>query len=265
MQRPVDPYALGIHHLAQPTLDPEATLGFYVDTMGGRITHCVSSKAWRPTHYDFIHLFIDLGKDTRIAMFYYFGAKSPEEWPKYGTHLSLAAASIDELDRWEAYLSAGGHQIVWRAQYEVMSSIYVWDPNGRFVEIAADHRPLTDVDAEDGQLTAQALCRAAAEKADSIEVLWRHKAALVEERHGALPAPSLLVPDVEEFHPLIGACAGDVETDERGIFTVVRANNGELRVGRPDGMPEAVWNGVGTGGIKGTIAAFDERELVIAP
>ena len=122
---------------AEPTMDPEATLGFYVDTMGAKITHCISSKGWRPGHYDYIHMFLDLGKGDNIAMFYYFGAKDPSEWPRYGTHTSFGAKDIAELDRWEAWLRDRGHEIVWRATYEIMTSIYVWDPNGRFLEIAA--------------------------------------------------------------------------------------------------------------------------------
>jgi hypothetical protein len=38
-----------------------------------------------------------------------------------------------------------------------------------------------------------------------------------------------------------------------------------LRLARPDSVPEAIWWGAGTGGVKGRIAAFDERELVIEP
>jgi catechol 2,3-dioxygenase-like lactoylglutathione lyase family enzyme len=272
MERPVDKYALGIHHLAQPTMDPEATLDFYVGTMGARITHCIASKGWRPGHFDYIHMFLDLGKDDsgraypdNIAMFYYFGAKDPSEWPKYGTHHSFGAASVEELDAWEKWLIEKGHKIIWRAQYEIMTSIYVWDPNGRFLEIAAQHRPLNEIDADDAGLTAQALVLAAAEHAGSIDRMWQHKARLIEERDGELADVTLICPNVEEFAPLVevASAAGGVPR-ERGSFTLVESD-GALRLARPDAIPEAVWWGAGTGGVKGSIASFDERELLIEP
>jgi catechol 2,3-dioxygenase-like lactoylglutathione lyase family enzyme len=272
MQRPVEKYSLGLHHLAQPTMDPAATLEFYVDTMGASITHCIASRGWRAGHYDYIHMFLEIGKGAgepgypdNIAMFYYFGAEDPSQWPKYGTHHSFAASSIAELDAWEAWLKGRGHKIVWRAEYEIMTSIYVWDPNGRFLEIAAQHRPLNEVDADDARLTAEALCMAAAEKAQSIDVMWRHKARLIEERDGALTGPAALFPKVEEFEPLIDAAAASGGTRrDRGNFMAVEGN-GSLVIERPSGISEALWWGAGTGGISGSIQTFDERELVIAP
>src|ERR1700744_2474582 len=127
-RRPVDKYELGLHHLAQPTMDPGATLRFYVDVMGARITHCASSHGWRPGHFDYIHMFLDLGKGDNIAMFYYFGAKDPSQWPRYGTHHSFAADGLDQLNNWAQWLEANGYKIHQRNTYEVMSSIYVFDP-----------------------------------------------------------------------------------------------------------------------------------------
>jgi len=270
MQRPIEKYALGIHHLAQPTMDPAATLDFYVDTMGAQITHCVASKGWRPGHFDYIHMFLELDDPERVnrvpdnlAMFYYFGAKDPSQWPKYGTHHSFAAASIEELDQWEAWLKHKGHEIVWRAEYEIMTSLYVWDPNGRFLEIAAQHRALGEVDADDGRLTAQALVLASQEGAESIFRMWEHKARLIEERDGEIAEIALLCPRLDEFAPLVAAAqAGGGVVRERGSFSLIEAD-GPLRVARPAEVSEGVWWGAGTGGVKGRIATFDERELVI--
>jgi hypothetical protein len=269
MKRPVEKYTLGIHHLAQPTMDPEATLDFYVETMGAKITHCISSKGWRPGHYDYIHMFLEIDHadggryPDNIAMFYYFGAKEPADWPKYGTHHSFAAKDIAELDAWQAWLEHKGCEIVWRAQYEIMTSLYVWDPNGRFLEIAAQHRPLTAIDAEDAELTAQALVLAAKERAGSIDRMWQHKARLVEQRAGEINGPAVVFPKVAEFEPLAVAGGDSVRRRyDRGNFTVVQGD-GRLRLVKPDDLPEAVWWGVGTGGLKGTITRFDEHELVV--
>ena len=183
-KRPVERYLGGIHHLAQPTVDPRATIEFYRDVMGCKITHCVSSRGWRPGHYDYIHMFLDLGHGDNIAMFYYFGVDDPARFPRRGTHHSFAANSLQELSDWADWLEANGWTIEQRNTYEVMSSIYVWDPNGRFLEIACNHRPLNEIDAEDARLTAEALKLAADEKAPSISRMWELKAGLVEQQHG---------------------------------------------------------------------------------
>jgi catechol 2,3-dioxygenase-like lactoylglutathione lyase family enzyme len=262
-KRPVARYQLGIHHLAQPTIDPKATLDFYVRVMGAKITHCVSSRGWRTSHYDYIHMFLDLGKGDNIAMFYYFGVDDPKDWPKYGSHHSFAAGSVDELDRWADWLEANGYDIQQRNTYEVMTSIYVFDPNGRFFEIAANHRPLNEIDAADGELTADALILAAAERATSITRMWEIKADLVEEQEGPIAAPALICPKLEEFGWVEDAARESVaRTVDRGMFEAFEGK-GELRIRKPVDLPESLWWTSGTGGVKGTVVNFDEQELVI--
>lgn len=264
-RRPVDRYLGGIHHLAQPTVDPRATIEFYVDVMGATITHCVSSRGWRPGHYDYIHMFLDLGKGDNIAMFYYFGVEDPAKWPRYGTHHSFTANSLEELERWAEWLEANGYHIHQRNTYEVMSSIYVFDPNGRYLEIAANHRPLNEIDAEDAQLTAEALKLAADESAPSITRMWELKAQLVESTHGVeLGRPAIIFPKLEEF-AWIPTSAGETagRTTDLGAFTGLEAAERTLRLHKSVDLPESLWWTAGTGGIKGAIALHDERELVI--
>jgi catechol 2,3-dioxygenase-like lactoylglutathione lyase family enzyme len=263
--RPVQRYLGGMHHLAQPTLDPKATLDFYVDVMGARITHCVSSRGWRPNHHDYIHMFLDLGKGDNIAMFYYFGVENAEDWPRYGTHHSFAASSLEELDRWAEWLPANGYQLLYRATYEVMSSLYVWDPNGRLLEIACNHRALNEVDAQDAVLTAQALVMAAQENASTITRMWELKAELIEEREAPVGEVALIFPQIEEF-AWIPDAAGDTvaERYSRGVFDVIEGD-GELRLAKPPALPESLWWTVGTGGVKGTIERHDAELLIIKP
>jgi hypothetical protein len=207
-------------------------------------------------------MFLDLGKGDNIAMFYYFGARTKEEIPRTGTHHSFGAADIDELRGWQAWLEEHDHKILGPFEYEVMTSIYVEDPNGRLLEIAANHRELNAIDADDGELTAEALILAADEKAESIEVMWAHKARLIEEREGEVAGPALFLPNTAEFRPLADAAlASGAEEDARGNFVVVHKDS-ELQIPRPDDIPESMWHAVGTGGIKGSIK-HDERELVL--
>jgi catechol 2,3-dioxygenase-like lactoylglutathione lyase family enzyme len=263
--RPVPRYLGGIHHLAQPTCDPRATIEFYVDVMGAKITHCVSSHGWRPKHRDYIHMFLDLGKGDNIAMFYYFGVDDPKDWPRYGTHHSFAANSLEELDQWADWLEANGHQIHQRNTYEVMSSIYVFDPNGRYLEIAANHRPLNEIDARDAELTAEALKLAADEKADSITRMWELKSQLVQEDQGVeLEGPAIIFPNIDEFG-WIPAAAGDTGGRQvaLGAFTGLESSGEEIVLHKPAELPEALWWTCGTGGVKGTIAKHEPEELVI--
>jgi catechol 2,3-dioxygenase-like lactoylglutathione lyase family enzyme len=263
LQRPVERYLGGIHHLAQPTLDPRATIEFYVGVMGAKITHCVSSRGWRPRHRDYIHMFLDLGKGDNIAMFYYFGVEDAKDWPKYGTHHSFTANSLEELEEWAQWLEANGCSIHQRNTYEVMSSIYVFDPNGRYLEIAANHRPLGDIDAEDAELTAEALKLAADEKAPSIARMWELKADLVEQREGPVSGPAIIFPNIAEFEWIPQAAAESAKrTVERGVFTAVEGHD-HIRLTKPESLPESLWWTCGTGGVRGTIETFDENELII--
>jgi catechol 2,3-dioxygenase-like lactoylglutathione lyase family enzyme len=262
-ERPVAKYEGGLHHLAQPTLDPRATIAFYVDVMGAKITHCVSSRGWRPNHHDYIHMFLDLGKGDNIAMFYYFGVQDAKDWPRYGTHHSFAAATLEELDRWAEWLPANGYELEYRATYEVMSSLYVWDPNGRFLEIACNHRELNEIDADDARLTAQALCIAADEQAPSITRMWELKAGLVEQREGAVGDVALIYPKIEEFAWIPAAARAASGPRDLGTSFAVVEGDGELRLSKPTDLPESLWWTVGTGGVKGTIAVHDTDQLVI--
>jgi catechol 2,3-dioxygenase-like lactoylglutathione lyase family enzyme len=264
LHRPVKKYEGGLHHLAQPTLDPRATLQFYVDVMGAKITHCASSRGWRPNHVDYIHMFLDLGKGDNIAMFYYFGVEDAKDWPSFGTHHSFAASSLEELDAWAEWLPANGYELEYRATYEVMSSLYVWDPNGRFLEIAANHRELNEIDADDAELTAKALITAADERAKTINRMWEIKAGLVEEREGPVGDVALIIPKIEEFAWIPAAAGSSVAaTRDLGASHSVIEGDGELRLQKPAQVPESLWWSVGTGGIKGTVKAHDRDQLII--
>jgi catechol 2,3-dioxygenase-like lactoylglutathione lyase family enzyme len=263
--RPVERYLGGMHHLAQPTVDPRATIDFYVGVMGAKITHCVSSHGWRPKHYDYIHMFLDLGKGDNIAMFYYFGVDKLENAPRLGNHHSFAANSLEELDQWADWLEANGYEIAQRNTYEVMSSIYVWDPNGRFLEIACNHRPLNEIDAQDAELTAEALKLAADEKAPKIARMWEIKGELVEKQQRVtLDGPAIIFPKLDEF-AWIPSGAGETagaQTD-LGAFTGLQSAAGTITLTKPEELPESLWWTVGTGGVKGTITEHTPTQLTI--
>jgi hypothetical protein len=146
-----------------------------------------------------------------------------------------------------------------------MSSIYVFDPNGRYLEIACNHRPLNEIDAADAELTAEALKLAADEKADSITRMWEIKAGFVERQEGVeLGKPGIIFPNLDEFSWIPeGAAETGGKTVPLGAFTGLESANGVLRIRKPEELPEALWWTVGTGGVKGAVTRYDATELVI--
>jgi catechol 2,3-dioxygenase-like lactoylglutathione lyase family enzyme len=254
---------LGVHHIAQPTLEPEASLAFYKDTLGVRIASSTSTKGLRNRHHDFVEIHLDVGNGAAITLSYYFGAQDPAKWPVYGTHTALRAADVAELDRLQEWLESRECKVFWRAEAESMTTIYFRDPDKRWLAISADHRPLDVVDAEDAELTAEALVLACRDGADAIERMWEYKARLVAEREGEIAAPAVLYPKLAGFALLVeGAGSSERRRYDRGSYTVVEGD-GSLRVRRPEGLPDGVWLGVAHGGVVGAVERFDEQELVV--
>jgi hypothetical protein len=52
-----------------------------------------------------------LGKGDNIAMVYCLGINDAKDWPRYGTHHSFGASSLEELEEWAQWLEANGYEI----------------------------------------------------------------------------------------------------------------------------------------------------------
>ena len=78
---------------------------------------------------------------------------------------------------------------------------------------------------------------------------------------------TIFVPDLEEFWPVVDGArqAGcRIEDPVAGYWRIERDT--EIRLRRKDmGLGRAIWNSCLIGGVIGTIAMFDQDELVVRP
>ena len=201
--------------------------------------------------------------------------KPPSGMARNSAYVGWTSAS--ELEAWKARLGSRGIEVI-ETRHETIESIYFRDPNGYFIEITLQLRPLNRVDAVDAGLTLQAAIEREEEAArcgtrlTAIDDVWTRKAQLLEAQVAQPPSTTALVrmfvPDVEEFAALVEAARAQpacrvsapladyhvIESD-----TPLEFRRKELK------LKPAVWNGLFTGGLRGRIEALDRDVVRIAP
>lgn len=275
----------GVDHTARPTWKLRETVEFYRDTLGLPLVHVISARGWGPaTHPDFLHFFFDSGNGSTIAFFYYLGSDEPaslqgraqrsplpEDHVFDATHTAWLVQDAAELRAWKERLESRGLNVSVETTHEVIESIYVRDPNGYFIEFTRKLRPLTAVDAADAALTLQAAMEAedqaaqAGRRVTRIDEVWARKGELLDGERGA--GVRLFVPQVEEFAALVRAARARsaCRVGEVPGYHVIEAD-APVEFGRRDlGLKPAVWWGLFTGGLHGTIEAFDRDHVRIVP
>lgn len=277
----------GVDHTARPTWKLRETVEFYRDTLGLPLVHVISARGWGPaTHPDFLHFFFDSGNGSTIAFFYYLGSDEPaslqgrparsplpEDHVFDATHTAWLVEDAAALRAWKERLESRGLNVSVETTHEVIESIYVRDPNGYFIEFTRKLRPLTEIDAQDAALTLQAAIEAEAQAARSgrrvarIDEVWARKGALLDRDRERGAGVRLFVPRVEEFAALVrtarerSAC----RVSEAPGYHVIEADE-PVEFGRRElGLKPAVWWGLFTGGLHGTIEAFDRDRVRIVP
>ncbi len=281
----------GVNHTARPTWKLKETVAFYRDVLGLPLVHTISARGWGPaTHPDFLHFFFDSGNGSAIAFFYYLGSDPvagmkdrpymrpvPEDHVFDATHTAWAVHSVVELEAWKRRLQAKNVEVI-ETRHETIESIYFRDPNGYFIEITLQMRPLNEVDAADAALTLEAAIAGEAEAAKcgarltSIDDVWNRKAKLleaqIEGQSPSAPVVRIFVPNVEEFSAVIDAARARpecrvgtplanyqmVESEE-----VLEFRRKELK------LKPAIWNGLFTGGLRGKIEVLDRDVVRVAP
>jgi catechol 2,3-dioxygenase-like lactoylglutathione lyase family enzyme len=280
----------GVDHTARPTWKLRETIEFYRDTLGLPLVHVISARGWGPaTHPDFLHFFFDSGNGSTIAFFYYLGSEQPaalegraamkplpEDHVFDATHTAWLVDGEDALHAWKQKLEAAGLNVSVETRHEVIESVYVRDPNGYFIEFTRKLRPLGQVDAQDAALTlqaavdAEAAAQAAGQRVTRIDDIWSRKAALLAGR-ASTPAASeavrIFVPRVEEFVTLVEAARKRPACRVSSIdgFDLIEAVAPVEFSRRELGLKPAVWYGLFTGGVRGTIEVFDRERVRIAP
>lgn len=268
----------GVHHTARPTWKLAETVHFYRDLLGLPLVHAISAKGWGPDdHADFLHFFFDSGNGSTIAFFYYIGTQRPdwltvrEHYQDRATHTAWRVRDEAELLLWRQRVEAVGIPLRYQIRHEVIESIYFNDPNDYPIEITWQVRPFSAADAEDAQLTLEAAIALESaggqgEALDSIEPVWRRKAALIDKTapKGRASAFVLDVPEFAALFDVAGKTEGYSTTPLPNGYVRIDGNPG-IRLGRKAlGFKPAVWYGALTGGFAGRIEQFDMDALVIA-
>ena len=287
--RDLPPLALrGVDHTARPTWRLRETVEFYRDKLGLPLAHLSSARGWGPaTHPDFLHFFVDSGKGSTIAFFYYLGTQEPagireraaarplpDDHLADATHTAWLVDGPEELRAWKQHLESQGLEVSVETRHEVIESIYVRDPNGYFVEFTHKLRPLTALDAVDAQLTLEAAmvledaAFAAGRTLDAVDAVWSAKAGTVGAHAAASAAPvRVYVPRVAEFAPLVEAARAEAacRVREGTEYDLIEAD-GPIEFGRKAlGFKPALWYGMLTGGLHGRIERYDRDVLRIVP
>lgn len=279
----IQPVLKGVHHTARPTWKLRETIEFYRDKLGLPLVHAISARGWGPSnHPDFLHFFFDSGKGSTIAFFYYIDTEQPEytrpvkDYRFEATHTAWAVDTYEELIAWRDRLEAQGIALIYQIRHELIESIYFSDPNGYYLEIALQERPMNQLDADDAARTLEAAM--AVEDAmlsgtgefKSIDQVWIDKARGISESAGVQEhAKALLyVLDVPEFEPLIASGKNNPDYQVEGPISgywKISSSDAIVFERKALGFVPALWNAALTGGFDGEVKTFDRYTLEIQP
>ncbi|MCS8129856.1 VOC family protein [Pseudomonas aeruginosa] len=272
------PVLKGVHHSARPTWKLRETVEFYRDKLGLPLVHAISARGWGPSnHPDFLHFFFDSGNDSTIAFFYYINTEQPDytqpvaDYRFEATHTAWRVDTREELLAWRDRLESQGIPLIFQIRHELIESIYFNDPNGYYLEITIQERPMDALDAEDATRTLEAAMaledglEAGRTSFTSIDQVWKAKAKGIDPE-GA-DALALYVLDAPEFSPLVQAAeqAAGVQLERLGNgYWKITAEEALLFERKKLGFVPALWNAALTGGFVGQVSEFDRYRLQIS-
>ena len=176
----------GVHHIAFVTERPEETITLYRDVLGLPLVHTVSATGWISDGFpDFIHFFFELGRGAHLAFFYFFDTERPpvtHDLEQRARHIAFDVGTEAELMQWRDRLKSAGVPVSKPIAHELVESIYFEDPNGIQLEVCRPLRAFGPVDAEDAQLTLEALLKVVQTGHPTLHEVWRAKADLLQDR-----------------------------------------------------------------------------------
>lgn len=139
---------LMLNHAAWITHDVDGTADFYMRVMGMELAHTVVDDRIPSTGdpVPYFHIFFRMGDGSTIAFFDAPGVpeRLPPPHPAYGVfdHIALTAKDMAEVDRWFAWLTKNGIDVVGPVDHNgLIYSIYFYDPNGLRLEITTPTDP----------------------------------------------------------------------------------------------------------------------------
>ncbi|MDB5981684.1 MAG: Glyoxalase/bleomycin resistance protein/dioxygenase [Pseudomonas sp.] len=274
------PVLKGVHHTARPTWKLRETVEFYRDKLGLPLVHAISARGWGPSnHPDFLHFFFDSGNHSTIAFFYYINTEQPDytravaDYRFEATHTAWRVDTREELLAWRERIESQGIPLIFQIRHELIESIYFSDPNGYYLEITLQERPMDQLDADDATRTVQAAMAAedghlaGSHEFTMIDQVWLAKAQGIATNENPDEAV-LFVLDAPEFRPLVDAAQAaencQLEKLSSGYWKI--SSSASLVFERKKlGFDPAIWNAALTGGYIGQVTAFDRYRLEIQP
>ncbi len=132
-----------IHHVAYRCKDAKETVEFYTKHLDMGFVLAISEDRVPSTKEPdpYMHIFLDAGMGNVLAFFEL--PNSPEmgrddNTPEWVQHIAFKVGSVDDLIETKEKLEAAGIEVVGPTDHGIFKSIYLFDPNGHRLELAAD-------------------------------------------------------------------------------------------------------------------------------
>jgi len=130
-----------LSHVAYITRDTAATADFYTRILGMELVNAVLDDSIPSTGepVPYFHSFFRMSDGSTIAFFEApeLPPLEPPPHPAYDTfqHIALQVDSVEDVDRWHAWLGANGVEVLGPVDHKIIYSVYFHDPNGVRLEI----------------------------------------------------------------------------------------------------------------------------------
>ena len=149
--------ALGLHHVAFTTRDPEATYQFYSQKLGMKLVH--AENHLQGDGY-FRHFFFSLGNNEAIGFFELHAVGEEKDFkteistglglPPWANHIAFRLDNVEEIKAMTKRMHEHGIDQVMEIDHGWCTSIYTLDPNGILVEfcVTTDEKAFAQTEEE---------------------------------------------------------------------------------------------------------------------
>lgn len=126
----------GLHHITLISADLDRSTAFYRDLLGLRLVEAgVNHDDPNARHFWFGDA--EGAPGTLVTLFEYPSMQPGAVGVGATHHFAFAVGSQDELEGWQRYLSSRGVPCTQVLERDGLHSVYLRDPDGHIVEIAA--------------------------------------------------------------------------------------------------------------------------------
>jgi glyoxylase I family protein len=131
-----------IHHVAYRCRDAKETVDFYGRVLGMELIGAIAEDKVPSTKApdSYMHIFLDAGRGNILAFFELPNSppmgRDPNT-PEWVQHIAFQVADEKALDTIKARAQAEGVDVVGPTDHSIFKSIYLFDPSGHRLELAA--------------------------------------------------------------------------------------------------------------------------------